>query len=483
MLEIPLANVRGRVAEPGVIKESSPRCPTSPWRSSEIAAVGRGGGQYVVMGDDSVMHVLVVGGGFAGVACTHRLAGDPRLRVTLVDRLGYHQFQPLLYQVATAELTRQDIAFDLARMFRRHDNVEVRAAEVVEFDPQTRTVTLVDGRTLTGDAVVLAAGYQPNFFHTPGAREFAVPIYSLDDADRVRSRLIQVFQDAAAKPELVNEGDLNVVVVGGGPTGVETAGAVAELVHEVVPQVYESLALACPLVYLVNVKHTLLHGFSDQAHEYAVRQLTKRGVQLRLGTSIRQVAADHVLLSDGTTVPTRLTVWAGGLKAAQLAGRTGLEQGHGERITVCPDLTVTGHPDVYAVGDMANLLGPDGELLPQLGSVAAQSGDWAARNVLAGIEGAPRHPFRYRDKGIMAMIGRQAAVAELGRNRYELDGRLAFAAWLGVHAELLANAGAEVRAFLTWADEFYLRPHHRHAELLEASTMDMPRIDWESTRG
>jgi len=430
------------------------------------------------MSGDQTTHVVVVGGGFAGVACAKRLAGKPGLQVTMLDRNSYHQFQPLLYQVATTELTPKDVAFDLEPMFRDDDNVEVRKAEVVAADPEARTVTLADESVIEGDVVVLAAGSQPNFFHTPGAEEFAFPLYSLDDAERLRSRVLQLFQDVSNKPELVDEGALNFVVIGAGATGVEISGALAELAHDVMPHVYQHLAIAGARVILVDLAHTVLGGFSDEAHTYAAKQLQRRGVRLELGVSAKEIAADHVTLSDGTTIRTHLTVWGGGLMAAPLAAKAGLSQGRGGRIDVRPDLTVEGYPGVYALGDFANIPFGDDHALPQLGSVAQQAGDWAARNILSDVQGKGRQSFHYHDKGIMAMIGRKAAVAEVGEHRHELHGRIAFAAWLGVHAQLLANAGAEANAFLSWADEFYLRSHHRSAALLDPLTIDTPRIDW-----
>jgi NADH:ubiquinone reductase (H+-translocating) len=430
------------------------------------------------MSEDGTTHVIIVGGGFAGVACAKRLAGKSGVRVTLLDKNGYHQFQPLLYQVATAELTPKDIAFDLEELFEEHDNVEVRQIEVVSADPRAKTVTLADGSEIAGDVIVLAAGAQPNFFHTPGADEFAFPLYSLDQAERIRSRVLQIFQDASTRPELAEEGALTFVVVGGGATGVESAGALGELVHDVMPHVHERLAIAGARVILVDLGHAVLAPFSDEAHAYAAKQLQRRGVQLKLGVSAKEIAADQVTLSDGTTHKTHLTVWGGGLMAAPLAAKSGLTQGRGGRIDVEPDLTVEGFPGVYALGDFANIPYGDEPALPQLGSVAQQGGDWAARNILADIEGKSRRPFHYHDKGIMAMIGRKAAVAEVGEHRHELHGRLAFAAWLGVHAQLLANAGAELNAFLAWADEFYLRPHHRSAALLDPANVNTPRIDW-----
>jgi NADH dehydrogenase len=422
--------------------------------------------------------VTVVGAGFAGVACAKGLAKDPQVHVSVLDRSGYHQFQPLLYQVATAELTAADVTFDLDRVFGKQANVEARTAEVVSVDPEASAVTLAGGERIAGDVLVLAAGSQPNFFHTPGAAEHAFPLYSVDDAQRVRSRVLRQFDDASGNPDLIEEGALTFVVVGGGPTGVETAGALAELVFDVMPHRHQRLATARARVILIDVGPVVLAPFSDGAHTYTAKQLQRRGVELRLGTSATEVGSDHITLSDGTVIRTRLVVWGGGVMAAPLAERAGLPQGRGGRIDVQPDLTVPGHPRVYALGDFANTPYGDEPALPGLGSVAQQAGRWAADNILADIGGGARRPFQYRDKGIMAMIGRKAAVAEVGEHRHEMHGRIAFAAWLGVHAELLANADAELKAFVAWAEEFYLRPHHRSADLLDPTKLDTPRIDW-----
>jgi NADH:ubiquinone reductase (H+-translocating) len=431
----------------------------------------------MVSGTDPVK-VIIVGGGFAGVACAKRLAGDPRAHVTLVDNNGFHQFQPLLYQVATAELTPADIAFDLEEIFKHHDNVNARMAEVIAIDPHARSATFADGDVFTGDFLVLAAGAQPNFFNTAGAEEHAFPLYSLRDAKRVRSRVLQLFEDVAREPNLVGDGALNFVVVGAGPTGVEISGALSELVHDVMPHRYPDMAIDAARIILVDMGDAPLGAFSDAAHGYATKQLQHRGVELMLGSGVTDVARDHVTLRDGTTIRTHLAIWGGGEKASAVVEASGLDVGHGGRVTVNADLTVEGYPGVYAVGDAANIPGPDGEVLPQLGSVAQQSGDWAGRNIIAELEGVKREPFEYHDKGIMAMIGRRAAVAEIGEHRHELHGRVAFAAWLGVHAALLADTGAEVRAFMQWAEDFYVRPHHRSAELLAASHIDTPRIHW-----
>jgi NADH dehydrogenase len=422
--------------------------------------------------------VLIIGGGFAGVACAKGLDGQDDLDVTLFDANGVHQFQPLLYQVATAELTPTDIAFDLYQVFAKQENVKVRRTPVTAVDPVHHTVALADGTTVEGDVLVIAAGAQPNFFHVPGAEEFSYPLYSVSDAERIRSRVIQLYANVAERPDLVDKGALNFVIVGAGPTGVECAGALAELAYEVMPKRYADVDVSHARVIVVDRGHDALGAFSDSAHAYAAKQLDHRGVELMLGTGITEVAADHVKLTGDTTIATYLTVWGGGEMAAPVVAEAGLPVGHGGRVTVRPDLTVDGFPGVYAIGDAANVISDEGEALPQLGSVAQQSGAWAAGNILADLGGQERQPFHYHDKGIMAMIGRRAAIAEIGEHRHELHGRIAFAAWLGVHAALLSNIGAEVKTFMAWAEDFYVRPHHRSAALLDPQNIDTPRIRW-----
>jgi NADH dehydrogenase len=421
------------------------------------------------------LHVVVVGGSFAGVGCVRRLAKHEDVHVTLIDRNNYHQFQPLLYQVATSQLAPSDIAFSLRKLFADHQNVDVKLAEAASVDPATHTVITTDGDSFAGDAVVLAAGSQPNFFRTPGADRHAFPLYCLDDAHRLRSRIIGVFEDADRDPALIDQGALNFVIVGGGPTGVEMAGALADLIHQTMAAEYHDLAVTAAEIHVVDLGHTLLGAFSDQAHDYVAKVLGRKGVRLHLGTAVTEIGPGHVTLADGTTIATRCVVWGGGIKAPALAGAAGVPQGRGGRIDVQPDLSVEGAPGVYAIGDLANIPSPDGATHPQLGSVALQSGEWAADNLLADLRGKPRKSFHYHDKGIMAMIGRGAAIAEVGAHRHELHGPIAFSAWLGVHAALMTGVRNRIDAFIAWGWDYFSK--QRGPQILDRS--DAARIDWE----
>ena len=419
-------------------------------------------------------HVVIVGGGFAGLGCARRLASHADVRVTLIDRNNYHQFQPLLYQVATSQLSSSDVAVSLRKFFQRAPNVDVKLGEVGSVDPRTKTVATQDGTTYRGDFVVLAAGSQANFFHTPGADRYSFPLYSLDVAERLRSRVLAVFEEADRNPKLVDEGALNFVIVGAGATGTETAGALADMINETMTIEYPDLAVKAARVYLVDHGHAVLGAFSEKAHAYASRVLERRGVQIRLGTSVKEIASDRVRLSDGTAIKTRTAIWGGGLTAAPLAARCGLPQGRGGRIDVRPDFTVEGFPGVYALGDFANIAGAGGDYLPQLGSVALQSGYWASNNILADMAGRSRAPFHYHDKGIMAMIGRNAAIAEFGERRHEIDGPVAFAAWLGLHAYLMSGVRNRIEAFTEWAWDYFSKT--RGPQVLDRS--GAARIDW-----
>ena len=419
-------------------------------------------------------HVLIVGGGFAGLGCARKLASHSDIHVTLLDRNNYHQFQPLLYQVAGSALSPSNIAFNLRSVLHGHQNVDIKMSEAVAADLNARTVQTAEGQTYQGDILVLAAGAQANFFGTPGAEQYTYPLYSLRDAEKLRSRILAMIELADREPSLADKGALHFVIVGGGATGTEMAGAFGDALQHLPKQRIVNIHIDKAQIVLVDGGSALLNGFSQKAQAYAARKLEQRGVQLRLQTRVNEVHPGHVVLSDGSRIDTRTVIWAGGLKASALSESLGLKTGNGGRIDVAPDLTVPGFNGVYALGDFANIVGKDGKPLPQLASVAEQSGKWCTRNIVADLAGKPRRPFAYFDKGIMAMIGRNAAVAEVGEHRHELEGVIAFASWLGVHALLLTSMRARMEAFVEWAWDYFGRP-------TGDAILDEPeqaRIDW-----
>ncbi|KZF04032.1 MAG: NAD(P)/FAD-dependent oxidoreductase [Rhodococcus sp. (in: high G+C Gram-positive bacteria)] len=391
-------------------------------------------------------HVVVAGAGLAGIACAHEL-GKKGLDVTIVDRNDYHQFQPLLYQVATSQLPAEDIARPLASIFESMKSVRVVKAEITEVNFNDRSL-VADGERISGDHLVLAAGATANFFGTPGAEEYSFPLYSVADAETLRHHVSDLLRG--------ERDPLDVVIVGGGPTGVETAGAFAELFTALRKMNHPG---GRGEAWLINHGPALLAPYSDRSHKYAHDKLVEHGAKVRLGIGVKAVDAEGVLLSDGSRISSRTVIWAGGESASPIASTCRAELGHGGRIDVLADLTVPTFENVYAVGDVANIPGADGKTLPQLGSVAQQAGGWTARNILLTIKGKPRKTFAYRDKGIMAMIGRGAAVAEVGEHRHQVEGPLAFAAWLGVHAALLSGAHSRVDAFLSWAWDYFDSDH------------------------
>jgi NADH dehydrogenase len=284
-----------------------------------------------------------------------------------------------------------------------------------------------------------------------------------------------LFEQVDRDPRLIERGALNIVIVGGGPTGVEVAGAIADMVAVTVPAVYRDLDASAAQVHLLDYGDALLKPFSDRAHDYVAKVLEEKGVQIHLGVGVKEVGSGHAVLSDGTSIPTRCVVWGGGIAAAALAADGGLGQGRGGRVEVEPDLTLDGHEGVYVIGDIADIPDGAGGALPQLGSVALQSGAWAAQNIVADLEGNPRRPFAYHDKGIMAMIGRGAAIAEVGKRHHEIQGELAHMAWLGVHAGLMTGTKAKIHAFVDWAWNGFSKTGGPH--VLDRG--DAAAIDWD----
>jgi NADH dehydrogenase len=411
-------------------------------------------------------HVVIVGAGFGGLATAKALKHAP-VQVTLVDRHNFHTFQPLLYQVATAGLNATDVAHAVRGIFHDQANVTFRQATVTGVDWDTRTVELDHG-SLVFDRLVLAAGATASVFGIPGAEEHGLALYTLEDAVALRNHVLDRFEAADADPALVDDGALTFVIVGGGPTGVEVAGALSELFAMVLRKDFQTLDVSRARVVLVEMADVLLSPFAPVSQQNAATTLEHLGVELRLGEAVTSVTATRVALRSGEELAAHTLIWAAGVQANPLAQALGIETGRGGRISVGPDLRVPGHPDTFAIGDVAATDPP----LPQLAPVAMQGGRHVAEEIVRSLHGGAPQPFRYRDKGTMATIGRRAAVAELPLG-IKLKGTPAWLAWLGLHLVTLVGFRNRLSVFLNWAWNYVtwdrgpriiLRPNEKRAQ-------------------
>jgi NADH dehydrogenase len=402
--------------------------------------------------------VVIVGAGFGGLSAAKRLEREP-VDVVLIDQNNYHTFQPLLYQVATSGLNPADVGYAVRGLFRRQRRVFVRRARVAGIDWDAHQVKTDEGDPVPFDHLILAAGSSTNWFGIPGAEEYGFPLYSLDDSIHLRNHMLSLFESADTAPALVEDGILTFVVVGGGPTGVEVAGAMAELIDKVLADDFHDLDVHRARIVLVEQAPHLLGAFSGRSQRYARVSLEHRGVEVRTGTAVRSVERDHVVLRpvagdpdgvDDEVLRTRTLIWAAGVRANGLADGLGTHQGRGRRIVVHRDLSIPGHPDAFAIGDVADIDDSHGGRLPQLAQVAMQGGEHAAEQILRTINRRPRTPFKYLDKGAMATIGRRAAVAELPGG-IRLTGAPAWLAWLGLHLVYLLGVRNRVSVFVNWA--------------------------------
>lgn len=397
-------------------------------------------------------HVVVIGAGFGGLAVAKGLAKHP-VEVTLIDRHNFTTFQPLLYQVATSGLNDADVAHPVRGLFHHQPNVRFRHGEVVgvDWDRRQLQVLATSGPPfIPFDQLVVAAGAVTSWFDIPGAARWALPLYTLDDAVTLRNHIVERFEATDADPSLIDDGALTFVVVGGGPTGVEMAGALAELAAVVFRRDFPRLDVGRAKVVLVEARDKLLAPFHEASQRHAEQSLQARQIEVRLGASVAEVGQHYVAFSSGEVLPTHTVVWAAGVRANPLADMLGLETTRGGRIVVGADLAVPGRPGVWAVGDVAAALSRRGDPLPQLAPVAMQSGSHVAHQIGRQLEGRSTRPFRFRDKGTMATIGRRAAVAELPGG-VNLRGTLAWLAWLGLHIFYLAGLRNRASVMLNWA--------------------------------
>jgi NADH:ubiquinone reductase (H+-translocating) len=405
--------------------------------------------------------VVVIGAGFGGLAVARHLLGVP-VDVTLVDANNFHTFQPLLYQVATAGLDAENVAYAIRGSVRgrrrRPSNVTVRMVRVTAVDVEARRVTLADGDVLDYDVLVVASGAVSHDFGVPGVVEHSIPLKHLEDALALRVHVLTRFEEAAADPSMVAKGALDIVVCGGGPTGVEMAGGLRELYTMVLAKDFPQLPVREARIVLVEVADRLLTPFDPRSSERARRTLLRRGVDVRLGTSVASIEHELVHLGDGTAIAAGTIVWATGVRAEGLAATLGTPTTRGGRLVVEPDLTIPGHTEVFAIGDIAASPGSDGAPLPQVAQPAIQGGKHVARQIRRRLAGQPTEPFRFHDKGQMATIGRHAAVTELA-NGWRIGGVLGWAAWLGLHLVYLMGFRNRIKVFVDWVWNYLTYDH------------------------
>jgi len=403
--------------------------------------------------------VLVLGGGFGGIAAARKLK-DVGVDVTLVDRNDYHTFQPLLYQVATDLLETSACGHPLRDLFHGQPHVAVHVATVTGIDLARREVRFAEMGPLAYDYLVLGLGAGVAFFGVEGADQHAFPMYTLADAVRLKEHILRRWEAADKDPALVDDGAVNVVVVGGGPTGIESAGALAELYRSNFAQDYPAIPQDRARIVLVEAGPELLPMFRPDIRSYTRNALEKRGVEVVLGEAVASIEPTRVTLASGTVIEAHTLVWGAGLQASPLAGSLGLDLRHGNRVPVEADLHVTGHPEVFAVGDIAWITdAKTNEVLPQLGSVALQAGERVGGNIARLVAGKETEPFAYHDKGTMATIGRGSAVIQTHGGR-TIKGKAAFLAWGAVHLALLSTGEDRAKAVVdwTWAGFTHDRP-------------------------
>jgi NADH dehydrogenase len=391
---------------------------------------------------------IVVGAGFAGLKAAKVLANHEGLRVVLIDHRNHHLFQPLLYQVATAGLNPSDIAVPIRVQFRDAPNVEIHLGRIEGVD-LTRNVVFGDGHELPFDFLVLACGARHSYFGRPDWEEFAPGLKTLEQATEMRRRMLVAFELAENERDPdVQRAYLTFVVVGGGPTGVELAGAIADISRTAMSGDFRKIDPAKAHVVLVEAAPRVLTTFSEDLSERARRDLTEIGVEVRTNAKVDAIDARGVTIGV-QRLDARTVFWAAGVQAERLSITPPLETDRASRIKVSGDYSVPGHPNVFVIGDMASLEMAPGQLVPGVAPAAIQSGEHAARMILCDLVGDPRRAFVYKDKGPMATIGKSRAVGQIGR--VQLTGRIAWFAWLLIHVYQLIGFRNRLAVLFNWA--------------------------------
>ncbi len=408
--------------------------------------------------------VVIVGGGFGGLEATKALAGEP-VRVTLLDRRNHHLFQPLLYQVATAALSPADIAEPLRHIVRKQENVEVILGGAERVDTQRKVLVTSDGE-IEYDYLILAAGARHSYFGKDEWEHLAPGLKSLDDALEIRRRLLLAFEVAEKTEDAAQrQAALTFVIVGAGPTGVEMAGAIAEIARVTLALDFRHIDPSQARIILLDATTRVLPVYSPELSEKAREQLVRIGVEVQLGAMVENLDETGVYLKTGDFIAARTIIWAAGNAASPLGQSLGVPLDRQGRVIVKPDLTVPGHPEIQVIGDQAHCAPDGGAPLPGLSPVAMQQGRHAARNIRTLMAGGWPARFEYFDKGSMATIGRHAAVADLGFITF--SGLIAWLAWLFIHLIFLISFRNKVMVFLNWT--FIYLTYGRHVRLITGS--------------
>ncbi len=394
-------------------------------------------------------HVVIIGGGFAGLYLAKGLKRAP-VRITLIDRRNHHLFQPMLYQVATAALSPQDIATPIRAILRRQRNVEVQMAEVTRVDPVARTVHFATGTAVGYDYCVIATGARHAYFGHDDWEPHAPGLKAIEDALEVRRRVLLAFEKAEREPDPAKRHQyLTFVVIGGGPTGVEMAGAIAELRRYALARDFRHIDPREATVLLLEGGGRILSSYPEKLSTRAKQDLRSLGVDVRENTMVTNVTAGYVAAA-GWTIPTTTVIWAAGNQASPLLATLGVPLDRQGRALVEPDCTIPGHPDCFVLGDAAAFHHQEGQpaALPGTCPVAIQMGGYTARSITADLAGRPRRPFQYWDKGQLAVIGRGHAVADIWR--FAFGGLLAWWIWAVVHIAFLVNFRNRLMVLIEW---------------------------------
>ncbi len=394
---------------------------------------------------------MVIGAGFGGLAVVRGLRRVP-VQTMLIDQHNYHLFTPLLYQVASAVLDPSEIAHPARAILRLLKNVDFRVGRVDSVGLDARRVTTESG-TIAYDYLVLAAGSVNNYFGNRSIEDHSYALKDLGQALALRNRVLSQFEAASwSQDPVLRKQLLTFAVVGGGPTGVEYAGALCELIHLVLRKDFPRMDMSTVEILLIEASDRLLPAFSPELQQAAVKTLRRKGITLLLNASVGEVGDSVLKLSDGRSLQVGTVVWTAGVRGGELAGNVGKTPSRARRVAVEPTLQLPGHPEVFVIGDMAELI-QDGAPLPMLAPVAIQQGHWAAKNIEALIRRQAPRPFRYRDRGIMATIGRNAAVAQIGR--LHLVGFPGWVVWLFVHLVMIIGFRNRIIVLLNWAWEYF----------------------------